>query len=116
MDETWPPRKIRAMIAMIAMRARISAYSARPWPSSSFLKDEIRALKNCILVLPPFLSNSLIGIPAQGPANLTSGRFGCQVSQLPYSGPPGAGVDSWNRAPVRATRTAGNQKTAGAEG
>ena len=32
---TWLPRKIRAMIATIAMRARISAYSARPWPSSS---------------------------------------------------------------------------------
>src|SRR5687768_17440922 len=32
---TWPPRKIRAMIATIAIRARISAYSARPWPSSS---------------------------------------------------------------------------------
>ena len=32
--ETWPPRKIRATIAMIAMRARIKAYSASPWPSS----------------------------------------------------------------------------------
>ena len=42
---TWPPRKMRAMIATIAMRARISAYSARPWPSSSWRKDEIRAMK-----------------------------------------------------------------------
>ena len=30
----WLPRKIRATIATIAMRARMSAYSASPWPSS----------------------------------------------------------------------------------
>src|SRR6478735_4276896 len=35
MPLTWLPRKIRAMIATIAMSARIRAYSARPWPSSS---------------------------------------------------------------------------------
>src|ERR1035437_821356 len=29
---TWPPRKTRATMARIAMRARMSAYSARPWP------------------------------------------------------------------------------------
>src|ERR687887_1386578 len=45
---TLPPRKMRAMIATIAMRARISAYSARPWPSSSRRNDEIRAVRNDI--------------------------------------------------------------------
>ena len=40
----WQPRKIKAMIAMIAMRARISAYSARPWPSS-LRNDGIRAIR-----------------------------------------------------------------------
>src|SRR6476620_1558281 len=36
---------MRAMIATIAMRARISAYSARPWPSSSFRKEAMRAVR-----------------------------------------------------------------------
>src|SRR6478752_2299038 len=40
---TWPPRKMRATIATIAIRARISAYSARPWPSWSRRKNEMRA-------------------------------------------------------------------------
>ena len=37
---TWPPRKMRATIATMAIRARISAYSARPWPSSSRSNSE----------------------------------------------------------------------------
>ena len=34
----WLPRKMRARIATMAMRARISAYSANPWPASE-LRD-----------------------------------------------------------------------------
>ena len=45
MPLTWVPRKIRAMIATIAMSARIRAYSARPWPSSSLRMDEMSAMK-----------------------------------------------------------------------
>src|SRR3990170_2755543 len=39
----WPPRNRSATIATIAIRARISAYSARPWPSSSRLNEAMRA-------------------------------------------------------------------------
>src|SRR5688572_5727784 len=46
MLEIWPPRKSRATIATMAMRARISAYSARPWPSSSRRNEAIRAVSN----------------------------------------------------------------------
>ena len=53
-SSTWPPRKIRATIATMAMRARISAYSARPWPSSSrTISEEMSAFS--IGGLPPFL-------------------------------------------------------------
>src|SRR5450759_2417819 len=37
---TWLPRKIRATMATIAISARMSAYSASPWPSSSRAKSE----------------------------------------------------------------------------
>src|SRR6185436_10700862 len=42
---TWVPRKMRAMIATIAIRARISAYSARPWPSSSRRNEAMSAFR-----------------------------------------------------------------------
>src|SRR4029079_1943499 len=70
MPDTWPPRKIRAMIATIAIRARISAYSARPWPSSSLRKDEIRA-RSCVMFVWFLLSSRLPGI--RRPANPTGG-------------------------------------------
>src|SRR2546426_12224793 len=44
----WP-RKMRAMIATIAIRARISAYSARPWPSSSRRKEAMSACRKDML-------------------------------------------------------------------
>src|SRR4051812_30875585 len=61
MFEIWPPRKIRATIATIAMSARISAYSARPWPSSSCDMREMSALTNDMKVVPPFLGSSRLG-------------------------------------------------------
>src|SRR5436309_2932825 len=43
------PMKIRATMATIAIRARISAYSARPCPSSSRRKEAMIACKNDML-------------------------------------------------------------------
>src|SRR5687767_1771486 len=34
MSLIWPPRNVTAAIARTAIRARMSAYSARPWPAS----------------------------------------------------------------------------------
>src|SRR3954453_13278689 len=48
MPEIWPPRKMRATIATMAMSARISAYSARPWPSSSCDMRAMSALNSCM--------------------------------------------------------------------
>src|SRR5262245_41889474 len=66
---------MRAMIAMIAMRARISAYSARPWPSSSRLMDEMRALMSCMAWCSPPFPEVSPNVPARGPANLTDGPW-----------------------------------------
>src|SRR6476646_95503 len=43
-----PPRKIRATMATMAMRARISAYSASPWPSSSFRSESRNEVNSAI--------------------------------------------------------------------
>src|SRR5215203_1768378 len=72
----WPPRKIRATMATIAMRARISAYSASPWPSSSLRKDEMRAMSCVIVSSPPFFKD-LRGA-SRGRWNGTGGRRCCQ--------------------------------------
>ena len=58
---TWLPRKMSAMMAMIAMSARIRAYSARPWPSSSRRNVSIRALSAVNVADPPFFRGSSLG-------------------------------------------------------
>jgi hypothetical protein len=45
---TCPPRKIRATIATMAMRARISLYSASPWPSSSRRREARKVVMKLI--------------------------------------------------------------------
>src|SRR3954451_2997364 len=72
----WP-RKIRAMIATIAMRARISAYSARPWPSSSRRTDAMSALISDMLARPPFPESPRNC--AEGGGHLTSRRRGVSM-------------------------------------
>jgi hypothetical protein len=58
MELTWLPRKMRAMIATIAMRARMSAYSASPWPSSS-RRSEARKLVIRAIDGPPCWMNAV---------------------------------------------------------
>src|SRR6266436_3824353 len=77
MVETWPPRKMRATIAMIAMSARISAYSARPWPSSSRRNDAIRALSLDIM-FTVHLPSEKLPETARGPGHTTGGIWRCQ--------------------------------------
>src|SRR5712691_9065386 len=77
MVETWPPRKMRATIAMIAMSARISAYSARPWPSSSRRNDAIRAFSLDIMC-PVHLPSEKLPETARGPGHSTVGVRPCQ--------------------------------------
>src|SRR4026207_79768 len=63
-----PPRKISATIATMAMRARISAYSARPWPSSSRRIRLMRALKNDMWFGTSFPQNfPTLGEPGANP-------------------------------------------------
>src|SRR6188474_3613339 len=71
MPDTWVPRKISAMIAMMAMRARINAYSARPWPSSSRRDEAIRA-NSCVIRLTPFPVDSPVG--CDGAKKKTAGQ------------------------------------------
>src|SRR4051812_10053106 len=53
MPLTWLPRKMRATMATMAMSARISAYSARPWPSSSRATSK-RVIRSTITGSLPF--------------------------------------------------------------
>src|SRR3954471_22246915 len=101
---------MRAMIAMIAMRARIRAYSARPWPSSSRLRDEIRALKNDMLGFTSFRDELLGGKTPEGRATLRSSPSGVKRIKCPIptilasgcrhqepSGSEGSSVESKSR-------------------
>src|SRR5512143_1421069 len=77
---TWPPRKISAMIATIAMRARISAYSARPWPSSSRRMKLMRALNIVVGTSFPW------ELPGRGrrPRHLMGEDGACQDAESPH--------------------------------
>src|SRR5439155_1396168 len=68
---------MRATIAMIAMSARISAYSARPWPSSSRRNDAIRAFSLDIMCAVHLPSEKLPET-ARGPGHSTVGVRPCQ--------------------------------------
>src|SRR5689334_16390837 len=82
MPETWVPRKIRATIATMAMSARISAYSARPWPSSSCEKRAIRALSWAIERTSP--AESWEHAPTAGlPRTLTVPRGASNETKVP---------------------------------
>ena len=92
----WPPRKIRATIATIAMSARINAYSARAWPSFVPVKGaeelEIHVRNDRHFVPPGWIST-----PKRGRGQYTSARmrqtlrrwgYGCCCVTLGIRHPP----------------------------
>ena len=92
------PRKMRATIATIAMSARISAYSARPWPSSSRSRkigDESGQICHCGGSPPSLVESPAFAGAGRAPGpEATSAAVGrsCAVASRPDGertvGPP----------------------------
>src|SRR3970282_1734441 len=83
----WPPRNSSATIATMAMRARISAYSARPWPSSSRSNEAITADRYDIwLDTPSPVEHSPDGPEAADIVRV--GRSGVKGSMVPLPDRP----------------------------